>query len=395
LVKKDYYELLGIDRDASQAEVKRAYRRLARKYHPDVNPGDATAAQKFKEIREAYEVLSNPLTRDAYDQFGESVPPPSPPGAPGGGRGGVGDEYATPSPGGTSAAQVEDVFSTEGIGDIYDVSPGVAPMRGVPPPRVRGEGPQAGADLRYDLEISFEDAAFGLETEIEVPRLEECATCRGTGTQPGSVTLPCNACRGTGEVKKARQTPFGQLVSYTMCDKCQGRGEIITSRCAQCNGTGYIQKLQRIFLKIPPGVDNGSRLRIRGKGEPGIRGGQPGDLYVVIYVREHEFFERRGYEILCETSISFVQAVFGAEIEVPTLEGTAKMKIPPGTQSGTIFRLRGKGIPSLQTGTRGDQHVKVSVITPTGLNEKQKSLLWKFAAATGEDLSSLRRRGKR
>jgi len=248
------------------------------------------------------------------------------------------------------------------------------------------DGPQQGADLSFDLEINLEDAAFGLETEIEVPKLGTCDICYGSGAEPGTPRHVCTTCGGSGKIEQTRKTQYGPQVVYTSCSSCLGRGYLIEFPCARCNGYGTLQSAERIFIKVPPGVDIGSKLRLRGKGETGARGGPPGDLYVQIFVREHDIFERHGEEILCEASISFPQAVFGSEIEVPTLEGTAKMRIPPGTQTGTIFRLKGKGIANPSAGGRGDQHVKISISTPSHLNDKQKALLKKYAQATGENI---------
>ena len=377
MAKPGYYEILEIDRETSQAEVKRAYRRLARKYHPDVNPGDGAAAKRFKLIKKAYDVLADPLSRDDYDQKLSTTSASEP----------IEEPYTTAdnSYGGTAnggvGAVAEDIFNSEGD-DLYDVS-SVMPREYAPPEEAV---PTPGVDLRYDLEITFEDAAFGLETEVEVPYFYVCKSCSGTGYDPGSPPQSCPKCYGRGEIEITRETPYGPQLSVSICDECNGRGTTLGILCDQCNGSGHQQTFERILVKIPPGVDNGSRLRIRGKGEPGIAGGAAGDLYVIIHVREHELFERHGEEILCETTISFAQAVLGAEIEVPTLEGSAKMKIPPGTQTGTIFRLRGKGIYQTSRGSRGDQHVKVTIVTPSNLNEKQRLLLRKFAGALGENV---------
>ncbi len=364
--KGDYYETLGVDRDCSQAEIKTAYRRLARKYHPDVNPGDVETAKKFKEIKEAYDVLRNPLTRDKYDQYGHKGLDPS-------FQGTAENEFVITD---SEAEPVMsgDLFSETGMDDIYNVSElSVGPGEAM--------APQPGADLRYDLEITFEDAAFGLNTEVDIPVFRECDNCFGTGAQPGTSTRKCQVCNGKGMVSISQQTAQGSRIVQNNCNTCLGRGVLIDYPCSQCRGSGQTQRYERILVKIPPGVDNGSCIRVHGKGAPGHKGGLPGDLYVVLHIREHEIFERHGTEILCETLIDFVQAVFGAEIQVPTLEGPAKMRIPPGTQTGTIFRLRGKGLIDPTTNKRGDQHVKVTIVTPTNLNERQKKLLMKYAMA--------------
>jgi molecular chaperone DnaJ len=367
--KKDYYETLDVDKDCSQADIKGAYRKLARKYHPDVNPGDITAAQKFKEIKEAYDVLKNPLTRDRYDQYGHAGLEP-------GFQNQVENSFVV-TDSDAEPVGTEDVFKTTGMDDIYNVSNMAAGT-------AAATSPEPGADLRYDLETSFEDAAFGLDTEVNIPVFRECDMCFGVGAQPGSTPRSCQVCRGTGEISISEQTPQGPRTKRTPCNSCLGRGVFIDYPCSICRGSGQIQTTERILVKIPPGVDNGSCIRVHGKGAPGRKGGVPGDLYVVIHVGEHEIFERHGNEILCETLIDFVQAVFGAEIQVPTLEGPAKMRIPPGTQTGTIFRLRGKGMVEPQSGQRGDQHVKVTIVTPTHLNERQKKFLMKYAMATDQ-----------
>lgn len=367
--KKDCYEILDVDRDCSQAEIKTAYRRLARKYHPDVNPGNSEAAQMFKEIKAAYDVLRNPLTRDRYDQYGHTGLDP--------GFQGNTDESFVISDSDAEPVVSSDLFQESGMDDIYNISE-IETSAGV------ALTPEPGADLRYDLEITFEDAAFGLNTEIDIPVFRECDNCFGTGAQPGTSTRKCYVCNGKGMVSVSQQTSQGSRIVQNTCSTCLGRGVLIDYPCSQCRGSGQVQKFERIMVKIPSGVDNGSCIRVHGKGAPGHKGGPPGDLYVVLHVRDHEIFERHGSEILCETLIDFVQAVFGAEIQVPTLEGPAKMRIPPGTQTGTIFRLRGKGLIDPTSGKRGDQHVKVTIVTPTNLNERQKKLLMKYAMANNQ-----------
>jgi len=364
--KKDFYETLGVDRDCSQAEIKTAYRRLARKFHPDVNPGDLETAQKFKDIKEAYDVLKNPLNRDRYDQFGHAGLDPS--------FQAQQENSFVISESDAEPVTSTDLFRDQGMDDIYNISDTNMKARG-------GAAPEPGSDLRYDLDITFEDAAFGIDTEVNIPTFQECDMCFGTGAQPGTSTRRCHVCSGTGMVSISEQTPQGSRIKQSTCNACLGRGVLIDYPCQQCRGSGQIQRYERILVKVPPGVDNGSCIRVHGKGAPGQKGGPPGDLYVVLHVREHEIFERHGSEILCETLIDFVQAVFGAEIQVPTLEGPAKMRIPPGTQTGTIFRLRSKGLMDPTRGKRGDQHVKVTIVTPTNLNERQKKLLMKYAMA--------------
>ncbi|UCH88045.1 MAG: molecular chaperone DnaJ [Thermoplasmata archaeon] len=364
MAKKDYYKILNLSRDASQTDVKKSYRRFARKYHPDVNPGDDIAVQRFKEVKEAYEVLSNPHLRDQYDTYGRTDLD-------------SGDVSHGTTYGGADSVEVNnDVFETDVDSDIYEVSTGEDPYS------QPGGGPEPGSDLSFELTINFENAVYGAEREINVPTFRICEACSGSGSAPGTKTAECKTCQGTGQVFE-RDRYSGEM-SLVQCKACYGRGKIIQTPCMRCNGNGSFQTYEKILIKIPPGVDNGSRLRIHGKGTPGVRGGPPGDLYIVIKIKDHEIFERHGNEILCEAFITFPQAVFGTEIEVPTLDGTAKMKIPPETQPGTIFRLRGKGIVDMHTGARGDQHVKISIVVPKNLSERQRGLLYKYARTTGE-----------
>jgi molecular chaperone DnaJ len=357
MAKRDYYEVLGVGRDASPEDIKKAYRKLARQYHPDANADNKDAAEaKFKEISEAYAVLSDAEKRASYDQFGHA-------GADGQGFGGFGA-------GGFGGADFG------GIGDIFDMFFG-----GMGRQRT---GPQKGNDLRVNLEVSFKDAAFGLEKDIQVPRTEACDTCGGNGAAPGSHPKQCGVCHGSGQVQYASNTPFGRIVQSRTCESCHGKGTIIERPCPTCRGTGQVRKTKTIHVKIPAGVDEGSRLRLTGEGEAGSKGGPPGDLYVYILVRPHKFFRREGNEVVCDMDISFAQASLGDFIEVPTLDGNADLKIPEGTQTGTIFRIKGKGIPYLNGNGRGDQHVRLKVVTPTKLNEKQKELLREFAKLSGE-----------
>ncbi|MBO8136724.1 MAG: molecular chaperone DnaJ [Desulfotomaculum sp.] len=353
--KRDYYEVLGVSKDASQEEIKKAYRKLARKYHPDANPGDKEAEAKFKEIAEAYAVLSDPDKRAKYDQFGHA------------GADGQGFE-------GFDFGGFEDFG---GLNDIFDIFFGGGGHR-------RRGGPQRGADLKLNLELSFKEAAFGVEKDIQVPRTENCETCNGTGAAPGSSPKTCGVCHGTGQVKQAAETPFGRIVQTRTCANCRGTGKVIEKLCPTCGGSGQVRRTRSIHVKIPAGVDNGSRIRLSGEGEHGLRGGPPGDLYIFISVRPHKIFKREGNDVYCEVSINFAQAALGDEITVPTLEGEAELKIPAGTQSGTIFRIRGKGVPYVNGGGRGDQHVRVKVVTPTKLTEKQKELLKEFIKLSGE-----------
>ncbi|MDI3540633.1 MAG: molecular chaperone DnaJ [Thermosediminibacterales bacterium] len=361
LTKRDYYEILGVSRNASESEIKKAYRQLARKYHPDVNPGDKEAEEKFKEIKEAYEVLRDPQKRAAYDQFGHA---------------GVNGQQGQ---GGFDFSDFGDFTTFSGFDDIFDMFFGGRESR-------RRTGPKRGADLRYDLEISLEEAAFGLERDIEMTRTEDCDACRGTGAANGTKLEVCPVCGGTGQVQYSQNTPFGRFINVKTCSNCHGDGRIIKEPCKKCNGRGKVRKTRKIHIKVPPGVDTGSRLRVAGEGEAGEKGGSPGDLYIFIHVKPHQFFVRQGDDIVCEFPISFIQAALGDEIQVPTLEGKVNLKIPEGTQPGTLFRLKGKGIPHLRGYGRGDQLVKINVVIPKKLTAKQKKLLKQFAEISGEEI---------
>lgn len=358
--KRDYYEVLGVSRSATKEEIKKAYRKLSKKYHPDVS-SEPDAAEKFKEIKEAYEVLSDDQKRAHYDQFGHTDPNQ--------GFGGFGDFGGAADFGGFGSA----------FEDIFDTFFGGSRSRRRDP-----NAPRAGADLQYRMTISFEEAVFGKETEIEIPREETCDTCHGSGARPGTSPETCSHCHGTGQISTEQVTPFGRIVNRRVCHYCQGTGQQIKFKCSTCGGTGKVKKRRKINIKIPAGIDNGQQLRVAGQGEPGINGGPPGDLYVEFHVLPHEFFEREGDDIYCEMPITFVQAALGDEIEVPTLHGKVKLKIPSGTQTGTRFRLRGKGVPNVKGRGIGDQHIVVRIITPTKLNERQKQLLREFAEISGE-----------
>ncbi len=351
MAKRDYYEILGTEREASEEEIKKAYRKQAVKYHPDKNPGDKTAEERFKELGEAYEVLSDPQKRAAYDQYGHAAFDRR---AGGFGPSGFHDPFEV----------FREVFGGGGIfGDFFG-----------------GGGqdstqPQRGDDLRYDMEISFEDAAHGCEKEIPITKHEKCDVCDGSGAEPGSHIKTCQTCGGRGQVVTSR----GIFSIAQTCPHCQGAGRVIDKPCKVCRGGGRRERTSKIKLRIPAGVDTGSRLRSTGNGEAGLRRGPPGDLYVVIHVRPHEIFQRDGDDLLCEMPISFVQAVLGAEIEVPTLDGKASIKVPPGTQPGTMFRLKGKGVKSVHGYGHGDLHVRVNVEVPTHLTAAQKAKLEEFA----------------
>lgn len=365
MAKRDYYEVLGVSRDATEEEIKKAYRKLARKYHPDVNKDDKDAAEKFKEINEAYEVLKDPEKRARYDQFGHAGVGQG--GFDPGNFGGFGDF-------GDFGGFGSDIFE-----DIFDIFGGGFG-------RTRRRGPTRGADLRYDLEITLEEAAFGVEKEVEIFRMESCKKCNGTGAKPGTMPKTCPTCGGSGQVRRVQNLGPMQFTNVTTCTNCGGRGNIIEEPCPKCNGRGQSKVGRKIKVKIPAGVDTGSQLRMSGEGEPGEMGGPPGDLYVVIRVKPHKLFVRQGDDLIYEVPISFVQAALGDEIEIPTLEEKVKLKIPEGTQPGTRFRLRSKGIPHIKGYGRGDLIVHVDVVIPKKLNEKQKELLVKFAKISGEDI---------
>jgi molecular chaperone DnaJ len=359
MAKRDYYDVLGVAHDASEEDIKKAYRKLALKYHPDKNPGDKSAEEKFKELGEAYEVLSDPQKRAAYDQYGHAAFDPRARAGAGSGRayGGFHDPFEI----------FREVFGSAAGGSIFDSLFGED--------MEDSTGPQRGSDLRYDLEISFEEAVLGTEKDITVTKLDACASCRGTGAEPGSGMRTCQTCGGRGQVISSR----GIFSIAQTCPRCAGAGRMIERPCRLCRGAGRTERNSRIKIKIPAGVDNGTRLRSVGNGEGGLRGGQPGDLYVVLHVRPHELFQREGDDLVCEVPISFVQAALGAEIEVPTLTGKASIRIPSGTQSGTIFRLKGKGVKNLQGYGWGDLHVRVTVEVPTHLNHQQRAKLQEFA----------------
>lgn len=347
--KRDYYEVLGIERAASEEEIKKAYRRLARKYHPDFNKDDPRAEEKFKEINEAYEVLSDPQKREHYDHFGHDS----------GFGAGAGDGFA--GFGGFESI-FEDFFG--GLGGFG---------------RRRPPGPEQGKHLRYDLEITLEDAFRGGTKEIRVPRSEACPECRGSRARPGTKPESCPACGGTGQQQVTRDTLFGRMVNVQTCLHCSGRGTVVKEPCPACRGQGWIVRERTIEVKIPAGVAHGTRLRIQGGGEAGLRGGPPGDLFVVIGIRRHKFFRREKDDLIYELPLQMALAALGTEVEVPTLDGTAMMKVPEGTQPGTVFRLRGKGMPRLYGMGKGDLRVRVNVVVPKRLTAREKELLTELA----------------
>ncbi len=350
----DYYQTLEIERNASDADIKKAYRRLALKYHPDRNPGDNGAEEKFKEINEAYACLSDPHKRSHYDQFGTTEDT-------GAGFGGFGDFSSS------FGDIFEDVF-----GNIFGDFAGRQRTR-----------PSKGADLRYDLEVNLKDAVFGAEKKIKIPKWENCSTCSGSGAKPGKGPTTCRTCGGTGQTKLQQ----GFFTIARTCGTCSGEGKIITDPCNKCRGQGKVRRERSISLKVPAGVDTGIRLKVSGEGEAGRNGGPNGDLYVVIHVEPHPFFKRKDNDLLCEVPISFVQAALGGEIEVPTIEGNEHIRIPAGTPSGRVFHLRGKGVPRLGGYGKGDQYVSVFIDVPKKLTQRQKELLMEFAEISGDDIS--------
>ena len=362
MAKRDYYEVLGVSKNATKDEIKKAYRKLSKQYHPDINKAP-DAAEKFKEIKEAYEVLSDDEKRARYDRFGHADPNEA---FGGGGFRGGGFDFG----GFSGFGGFEDIFETFFGGG----------------PRRQASGPRKGADVEYMMTLTFEEAAFGKETEIEVPREETCETCHGSGAKPGTSPQPCSRCGGSGQITSEQATPFGRIINRRTCPTCGGTGRYIPEKCPTCGGTGRVKQRKKIHVKIPAGVDDGQQLRVAGQGEPGVNGGPPGDWYIIFRVEPHEFFERDGLDIYCEVPLSFAQAALGDEIEVPTLYGDVKLKIPAGTQTGTRFRLRGKGVPNVRGYGQGDQHVIVRVVTPTKLTEKQKQLLREFDRLGGETM---------
>ena len=362
--KRDYYEVLGVQKGATEEEIKKAYKKMARKYHPDLNPGDKDAEEKFKEVNEAYEVLSDAEKKARYDQFGFAGVDPNFGAGGGGYGGGAGFDFG----------DLGDIF-----GSFFGGGFGGGQTRRNP------NAPQRGESIRMNLTISFEEAAFGCEKELELDRYESCETCHGSGAAPGTSPETCPDCGGSGVVQTRRQTPMGVFASTAPCSRCGGRGKIIKEPCKDCRGSGMVRRRRKIQASVPAGIDNGQTISIRGQGHAGKNGGPEGDLLVTITVRPHELFRREGTSVLCEAPITFPQAVLGAELEIPTIDGKVKYDIPEGTQSGTTFRLKGKGIPALNGRGRGDQYVTVYIETPRNLNREQKEALKKFAEAVGEN----------
>ena len=366
--KRDYYESLGLKKDASDEDIKKAFRQQAKKYHPDVNPGNKSAEARFKEINEAYEVLSDDQKKARYDQYGHAGVDPNFGAGAGGGFGGFNMDF-----------DLSDLF-----GSIFG---------GGSATRSRNS-PRRGERIHAELIITFEEAAFGCEKEVSIMRVESCDDCEGTGCAEGTTAEKCPDCSGRGTVTSQQRTPFGVMQSTTECPKCSGRGKIIHQPCTKCRGLGLVRKSKKISVAVPAGIDDGQTISMRNQGNAGVNGGETGDLYVTISVLRHAIFVREGTSVLVETPVSFVQAALGAEIEVPTLDGKVKYTIPEGTQTGTVFRLRGKGIPSLRGSTRGDQFVTVTVKVPTGLSAEQRELLLQFASIEG-DADSIKKKRKK
>ena len=366
--KRDYYEVLGVSKGASDDEIKKAYRKLAKKYHPDMNPGDKEAEAKFKEVNEAYSVLSDEQKRARYDQFGHAgVDPNYGAGGPGGGFGGF------------------DMGDID-LGDIFGSFFGGGGFGGFGGGGARRNGPQKGESLRANLTITFEEAAFGCEKEINLNRTEECDECHGSGCQPGTTAETCPDCRGTGVVRVQQRTGGFAFSSTAACTRCRGTGKIIHSPCKSCGGSGSVKKSKRITVTIPAGIDDGQAVSLRGQGNAGKNGGPAGDLIVGVRVKPHPQFRRDGTTVLYEQPVTFFQAAMGAELEIPTIDGKVKYTLPAGTQTGTTFRLRGKGIPELRGRGRGDQYVTIRVQVPTSMNAEQKEALRAFAQAMGENV---------
>ncbi len=371
--KRDYYEVLGLDKGATEEQIKKAYRRLAKENHPDLHPGDKEAEARFKEIGEAYGVLSDPDKKSKYDRFGFA---------------GVDPSYAAQNGGDFTGdfGDLGDIFGDifgGGFGDIF----GGGRSSGA-----RRNGPQRGESLRARLTIDFKEAAFGCKKEIQIPRTETCPDCKGSGCAAGTTAEVCPDCRGTGSVRVSQRTPFGVMQSSTVCSKCSGSGKIIHTPCTTCRGAGSVRTQKKLSIDIPAGIDDGQTLNLRGQGNAGANGGSAGDLLVTVNVRPDKTFTREGSNIYITADISFPQAALGAQVEVPTLDGPVELSIPEGTQSGSVFRLRGKGVPSLRGAGRGDEYVTVNIVTPKGLNARQKELLREFGETLGEKHTKKKRK---
>ncbi len=361
--KRDYYEVLGVDKNASADEIKKAYRKLAKQYHPDLNKDNPEAAEKFKEVGEAYSVLSDSDKKARYDQFGHA-------GVDGSGGGGFSGGFE-----GFDMGDLGDIF-----GSFFGGGGGFGGFGG----SSRRNAPQKGRDIRASIDLTFEEAAFGCKKDVKVSRLENCSTCGGSGAKVGTNAETCSRCGGRGQIRSVQNTPFGQIQTNTTCPECRGKGTVIKERCTDCQGAGKSRKSDKISINIPAGVDHGQAVRVRGKGDAGESGGPNGDLYVTINIKRHAIFEREDFDVYVEIPVSFVQATLGCELEVPTLDGKKTLNIPEGTQSGTKFKLKDAGIPYRNGSSRGNQYVTVNVEIPKNLNQKQKDALMQFAAETNE-----------
>ena len=361
--KRDYYEVLGVSKTAADADIKKAYRKLAKENHPDLHPGDQAAEAQFKEINEAYEILSNSDKRSRYDQFGFAGVDPNYAAQQGGGFGGGFD-------GGFDFGDLGDIF-----GSFFGGGFGGARSR---------TGPQRGESLRTGLTITFEEAAFGCEKEVALERVEQCPDCKGSGAAPGTSPETCSNCGGSGAVQQRRQTPMGVFATTGPCPRCGGKGKTISSPCKSCGGTGQIRKRKTVKVSIPAGIDNGQIISLRGQGNAGKNGGPAGDLQIVITVQPHQLFRRDGSDVYCDAPITFTQAVLGGDLEIPTIDGKVSYTLPEGTQTGSTFRLKGKGIPNVNGRGRGDQFVTVHIETPRGLSREQKEALRKFSETLKE-----------
>lgn len=364
MAKRDYYEVLGVSKSATDQEIKKAYRKLSKQYHPDINK-EADADEKFKEISEAYEVLSDANKRAAYDQYGHASTDPN----FGAGSGGFGGGFGG---GGFGGGGFEDIFESFFGGGGRSANP---------------NAPRQGEDLQYRMDLEFEEAVFGKETTIQYNREDECGTCHGEGSKPGTHPVTCTKCHGSGTLNVERNTPLGRVMTRQTCDVCNGTGKEIKEKCPTCHGSGRVKKRHSVKVTVPAGVEDGNQMRLNGQGEVGKNGGPYGDLYVVFHVKPSDLYDREGSEIYYELPISFIQAALGDEIEVPTVHGKVKLKVPAGTQTGTNFRLRGKGAPRLRGTGNGDQHVTVKLITPKDLSNKQVDILREFAKASGIEVT--------
>ena len=367
--KRDYYEILGVQKGSSDPDLKRAYRKLAKQYHPDVNPGDAEAERKFKEINEAYGILSDPEKRRKYDQYGHAGVDPN------FGGGGFGGGFS----GGFGDIDLGDIFGSifgGGFGGFGGQSSNTR------------NAPQRGRSIEVPMAITFEEAAFGVTKDINVSRVEGCATCHGSGAAAGSSAETCPRCHGSGQIQVTNRTAFGLFSSTQACSECRGTGRIIKNPCADCGGSGFAKKNRKITIKVPPGIDSGQSIMLGGEGNHGVNGGPKGDLLVTISVKRHQFFERRGFDVWCTVPVSIVQASLGAKIEIPTIEGNMSCDIPEGVQPGATLKLKNRGIQKLNASGRGDQIIRIEVVVPKSLNEKQKEALREFGQLTGDDVSN-------